>query len=164
MDVLETYADKSLGRKSLNNSSAISLRLVITSWRQPCCYATCLNPQTPWRDAFGTRCKVCSTWRLLSKLRARPLDNEGRPQKNAPSQLETRERRQSIKSHPLEAREQCRFKNTSSTIESLVMLAMTSTSIDTASMGMLRNEATAPTTVDATTMMRTGWHQSRWAL
>ena len=83
--------------------------------------------------------------------------------KNAPSQLETRERCQSIKSYPLEARELCQFKSVLSTIESLVMLAMTPTSTNTASMGMLRSGATAPTVVDAMTAKRTGWHQSRRA-
>ena len=44
------------------------------------------------------------------------------------------------------------------------MLTMRSTSIDAASMGMPRSEATAPTVAHSMTAMRTGWHQSHRAL
>ena len=127
--------------KSLNHSSTVSLERVRTSWRQPCCYATCLNPQTPKRDTFETRCKDSSTWWQLSKQRAQPLDTEGQPQKSTPSQLETRGRCLFTKNHHLEARRRCQSRNASSTIESLTTLDTTSTSIDAANMMTLRNEA-----------------------
>ena len=103
-DALETCTDRSLGIRSLNRSSAGSLELVRTSWQQPCYYTTCLSPQTPRRDAFETRCRVCSTWRQLNKQRARPLDIKGRPQKSIPSQLKTRGGCLFTKNHHLKAR------------------------------------------------------------
>ena len=69
-----------------------------------------------------------------------------------------RGRCQSIKGHLLVARKWCQFRSASSTIESLMMLATTSTSTDARSMGMARSEATAPTVADAMTAMGTGWH------
>ena len=61
------------------------------------------------------------------------------------------------RSHHLEARKRCRSRSVSSTIEGLMTLDMTSTSIDATNTRMLRSEATAPTAANATIVMRTGW-------
>ena len=153
-----------LGMRSLNRSSAVFLELVITLWRQPCCYATCLSPRTPRRDTFEMRCKVYSMWRQLSKQRARPLDIEGWPEKSTLSHLKTRGRCLFTKNRHLQARRRCRSRSASSTIESLATLDATSTSIDAANTVTLRNGATAPITADAMIATRTGWLQSHRAL
>ena len=133
------------------------LELVRTLWQRPCCYATCLSPPTPRRDAFETRCRVCSTWRQPSKLRAQPLDIAGRPQKSTVSRPETRGRYQFIRSRHLEARKRRLSRSASSTIEDHTMLDLTSTSIDAADIGTMRSGATAPTAVDTMIATKTGW-------
>ena len=81
---------KCTGRSSetwnLNSLSAISLEQARMLWRQPCYNVTCLNPRTPKHDAFETRCKLCFRWRQLSKVKARPLDVEGRSRRSTMSQ------------------------------------------------------------------------------
>ena len=162
--MLETCTNRSSGTRSLSRSLAVSLKLIRTSWQQLCYYATCLSPRTPRHGAFETRCKACSTWQQPSKIRAQPLDVEEQPQKSAPSQPETRERYQSTRSHHLEARRRCPFRNTSSTIEEHATLALILTSIDAVNTVTLRNGVTAPTTADIMTVTRTEWLPSRWAL
>ena len=162
--VLERYINRSSGMRSQSHSSAASLEPARTSWKQPCCYVTCLSLQTPRHDAFETRCRVCSTWRPYNKPRAQPVDVEGRPQKNALSQPGTRGRHQFITGHPLEVGKWCPSRSASSTIEGNTTLDMTSTSTAAAGTGTSRNTATALTVVDVTIATRTRWLQSHQAL
>jgi len=85
MVVLERCINRSSGMRSKSRSSAASLEPARTSLEQPCCYVICPSLQTPRQDAFETRYRVCSTWRWHNKLRAQPLDVEGRPHKNVSS-------------------------------------------------------------------------------
>ena len=155
--MLERCLDRSSETSSQSRSLVASLERARMSWRQPCCYVTCLSPQTPRHDAFETRCRVCSTWRQPNKLRAQPLDVEGQPRRSASSRPETRGRYRFIRSRRLEARKQCPSRSASSTIEDSMTLDMTSTSIDAADTGTLRSGATVLTAADVTTVMRTGW-------
>ena len=66
-DELEKCTNRSSKTGSQNSPSAVSLKQARTSWQQPCCYITCLNPRTPKYGAFETRCKLCFMWRQLSK-------------------------------------------------------------------------------------------------
>jgi hypothetical protein len=58
-DRLEKYIDRSLGTGNQNNPSAASLERARTSWQRRCYYVTCLNPRTPKRGEFETRCRLC---------------------------------------------------------------------------------------------------------
>ena len=161
---LEKCTSKSLGRRSQSHLSTASLEQARTSWRQPCCCVTCLNPRTPKRGAFETRCRIYFKWRQLSKPRAQPLDVEGQSRRNTSSQPETKGRCRSIKDHPLEEEKRRPSKSTSSIINGDTSLDMTSTSIVAVDMGMQRSAATAPTAADDTIATKTGWPQNHQAL
>jgi hypothetical protein len=84
-DGLERYTGRSSETESLSSPLAVSLERARTSWRRQCCCVICPHRQTPKRDAFETRCRLCSKWRQFSRPRARPLDVEERPQKSVMS-------------------------------------------------------------------------------
>jgi len=63
VDGLKRYIGRSSETERLSSPSAVSLGRARTSWRQQCCCAICPNHQTPKRDAFETRCRLCSKWR-----------------------------------------------------------------------------------------------------
>ena len=71
---------------------------------------------------------------------------------------------QFIRSHHLEARRRCPFSSASSTIDDRVTLDMTLMSIDAVDTVTLRRRDTVPTVADVTTVTRTEWLPSRWAL
>jgi len=58
-DGLEKYIDRSSRTGNQNNPSAASPERARTSWQRRCCYVTCLNPRTPKRGEFETRCRLC---------------------------------------------------------------------------------------------------------
>jgi len=136
VDELERYVDRSSGMGNQSNPSATSPEQARTSWQQQCCYVTCLNPRTPKRGEFETRCRLCFKWRLSNRLRAHPLDTEEQPSRDVMSRPETRRRCRSISNHPLEERGQRLSKTTPSIINGDTTHDTTSTSIVTVDMGM----------------------------
>ena len=153
---LEKCTDRSSEMGSQNSPSAVSLEQARTSWQQPCCYVTCLNPRTPKHGAFETRCKFCFKWWQLSKQRVRHLDVEERPRRSTSSRTETKRRYQCISNHPLEEGKQ-RLSETASSMTSGDMTHdMTSMTIDAVDMEMQRSAVTAPTAADNMTATRTG--------
>ena len=102
VDELERYIDRSSGTGNQSNPSAASPEQARTSWRQQCCYVTCLNPRTPKRGEFETSCRLCFKWRQFSRPRAQPLDVEEQPRRDVMSRPETRRRCRSISNHLLE--------------------------------------------------------------
>ena len=153
--VLKRCTSRSSQTRRQSHSSAASLERARTSWRRPCCYVTCLSLQTPRHGTFEMRCRVCSTWRQLSKPRAQPLDVEGQPQKNASCQTETRGRCWFIKDHPLKVGKRRPSGSASSTIEGSTTHDMISTSTAAEDMGTWRNVAIAFTAVGVTIATKT---------
>ena len=164
VDGLERCIDRSLETGSPSSPSAVFLERVRTSWRQQCCYATCPNRRTPKRDAFETRCRLCSKWRQFSRPRAQPLDVEERPRRSVLSRPRTKRRCRSISSRPLEGRRQHSSSTTPSTISDDTTHDATSTKIVAVDMGMQKNAVTAPTAAGDTTATMIGWPQNRRAL
>ena len=145
VDGLEKYIDRSSGTGNQNNPLAASHERARMSWRRRCCYVTCLNPRTPKRGEFETRCRLCFKWRQFSRLRAQPLDVEEQPRRGVTSRSEMKRRCRSISNHPLEERGQRLSKTTPSLINGNTTHDMTSTSIVANDMGMQRSAVTAPT-------------------
>lgn len=110
------------------------------------------------------RFRVCSTSRLVSKLRAQPPDIEERPQSDTSSQRVTRGRFSSTRRLPLNVGRWHRFRNTSSKTMNHMTRAMSSTSIADRSTETPRNEATMHTVAGDTTTTRTEGLLSHWAL
>ena len=135
-DGLEKYIDRLSGTGNQNNPSATSLERARTSWRRRCCYVTCLNPQTPKRGEFKTRCRLCFKWWQFSRPRAHPLDVEEQPRRGLTSRSETKRRCRSISNHPLEERGQRLSKTTPSIINGDTTHDTTSTNIVAVDMGM----------------------------
>jgi len=163
-DGLEGYIGRSSETGTLNSLLAVSLKRVRTSWQQRCCYVICPNRRTPKRDAFETRCRLCSRRRQFSRPRARPLDVEEQPQRSVMSQPRTKRRCRSISSHPLKGRRQHSSSTTPSTISDDTTLDTTSTRIVVVDIGTQKSAVTAPTVAGDTTATRTGWPRSRQAL
>ena len=56
---LEKYIDRSSGTGNQNNPLVASPEQARMSWQRQCCYVICLNPRTPKRGEFETRCRPC---------------------------------------------------------------------------------------------------------
>ena len=163
-DGLERYTDRLSGTGNQSNPSVVSPEQARMSWQRPCCYVTCLNPQTPKRGAFEMWYKLCFKWRQLSKPRAQPLDVEGQPRRSVTSQSETKGRCRSISNRPLEERRQRLSRTTPMVNSGDTMHGTTSMSIVAIDMGMQRSAVTALTTAGGTTATRTEWPRNHRVL
>jgi len=155
VDELERYTDRSLETQSQSSPSAVSLEQARTSWQQQCCCETCRSRQTPKLDAFETRCRHYSRWRQFNRPKARLLDVEEPPLKNAMSQPKTKRRYRSISSHLLEVERARSFSP--STISIGMTRDVTLKKIDAVGTGTRKSAVTVPIAVGGTTVMKIGW-------